>query len=479
METVVPLVSITSCSQNGLKRASVPLRVVVCVGECTAVTWAIVTGRCTAVTNAHTGPYAYGFCHVPHLEYVVTLIAICRTAVATVRCTECAVCPMDPKETRESTMYTDSDDDVPALVAGKFVESNEDTREADPSAGAATTNDRDTRPPVPVLLLSGFLGAGKSTLVNYILQSKHGYRIAVVMNEIGDTADIEKAAMIAEPEALEAAPIADWVELENGCICCSAKDDLVLSLERLIQQRSKFDYIVIEGTGLMDPGAVAAALWTDREVQAGSICLDAIVTVVDAKNILSRLDDDQSAQRQIAYADILLLNKIDLVDEETRAEVAKRVGALSDADLMECERCVVDLAKILGTGLYQGSDDIVERGAAGGDDNVDCDGHSHAHHHASSIGTETLLLDGRFDTDRLKDVMDELLWSEVSDMVVLRVKGLLQDAGGGRVVLQGVSAVYDLQTVSGEWPGGPSKIVFIGSGLDRDVLRARLQGALL
>ena len=122
---------------------------------------------------------------------------------------------------------------------------------------------RSPAPPVPVLLLTGYLGAGKTTLVNYILSAKHGYRCAVLMNEFGEgAADIEKA-LVREPEGEDAAPLADWIELENGCICCSVKNDMVKALEQLLQQRDKFDYVIIETTGLANPGPVAAALWTD------------------------------------------------------------------------------------------------------------------------------------------------------------------------------------------------------------------------
>lgn len=350
----------------------------------------------------------------------------------------------------------------------------------DRSLEPTTSDDPRDRKPVPVLLLTGFLGAGKSTLVQYILTAKHGHRIAVVMNEIGDTADIEKAAMIAEPEMLDAAPVSDWVELENGCICCSAKNDLVKSMERLLQQRDRFDYIIIEGTGLMDPGAVAAALWTDDEMQAGSICLDAIVTVVDAKHIIKHLDDTQEAvnhaQKQVAYADVLLLNKIDLVDDVTREEVAVRLQALSDAKVIECERCAVDLGMILGTGLYRGAFDAMNKLEAGvergdGVTQPPAD-HHHHHHHNSAVGTEAFLLAEKMDIEKLKDTLDTLLWED-GNTDIYRAKGLIQGGDGSAFVLQAVGDVYELKRV-GEWEAGrPSKVVFIGRNLDREALRRR------
>ena len=396
-------------------------------------------------------------------------------------------------------MYSDSDDEgpPPALVHVADERSRVDQaamdafERVDGDGSGPTTSDADPRDrkPVPVLLLTGFLGAGKSTLVQFILTARHGHRIAVVMNEIGDTADIEKAAMIAEPEMLDAAPVSDWVELENGCICCSAKNDLVKSMERLLQQRDRFDYIIIEGTGLMDPGAVAAALWTDDEMQAGSICLDAIVTVVDAKNILKHLDDAREqanhAQKQVAYADVILLNKVDLVDDSTRDEVASRLRALSDAKMIQCERCVVELGSILGTGLYRGvaedvfqadpdptmSTQVHEDGHGGGG------GHHHHHDHASAVSTavETFLIAERLDIDQLREMFDSLLWED-GDTDIYRAKGLIHAADGSSFVLQAVGDVYELKRV-GRWePGKPSKVVFIGRGLNRESLLASLLG---
>jgi G3E family GTPase len=120
---------------------------------------------------------------------------------------------------------------------------------------------------VPITLITGYLGAGKTTLVNQILSTKHGFRCAVLLNEIADSADIERA-LVKEPEGAEASPLAEWTELENGCICCSAKNDMVKALEALMQQRSRFDYVLIETTGLANPGPVAAALWTDEQLES-------------------------------------------------------------------------------------------------------------------------------------------------------------------------------------------------------------------
>jgi len=300
-------------------------------------------------------------------------------------------------------------------------------------------------PPVPVLLLTGYLGAGKTTLVNYILSEQHGYRCAVLLNEIADSADIEKA-LVREPEGGEAtSALADWVQLENGCICCSVKNDMVQALEGLLLQRDKFDYIIIETTGLANPGPVAAALWTDAELES-SICLDAIVTVVDSRNVLRHLKEERpdavvnEAQQQIAFADVVLLNKIDLADESalTRVE-AEIAGVNASVEIVRCQNCVVDLGRILHTGMYTGDallkneddDDDGEHGHHHHDhshdhsngtrasehqhdtcDAVGCTHPSHSHAHDPGVRTVTLHVSRPLDLLKLRHWLDELLWEQ-------------------------------------------------------------------
>lgn len=390
---------------------------------------------------------------------------------------------------------------------------NAEQPEIDVADGAASTP---PAPPVPVLLLTGYLGSGKTTLVNYILSAKHGYRCAVLMNEFGeDAADIEKA-LVREPEGDEAAPLADWVQLENGCICCSVKNDMVQALESLLKQRDKFDYVIIETTGLANPGPVAAALWTDEELES-AICLDAIVTVVDAKNVRRHLHETRpdgsvnEAQQQVAFADVVLLNKTDLVDEVALEDVETDIAAVnSEAAIVRCERCVVDLGRVLHTGIYSG-------GAAAEENNEEADGgegehaqhadHDHEHGHNSSCGTTgcshpshahshdpavrtvTLHVSRPLSLLRLRHWLDELLWGQdtaPSDSGegplrpdIFRVKGLLHVSGSDKKwVLQAVHELYDF--VEGpDWEVGVpprSKIVFIGRHLDGDKLQKEFDG---
>eukprot|EP00887_Chlorella_sp_A99_P001389 scaffold8.g1389.t1 len=422
-------------------------------------------------------------------------------------------------------------------------------------------------PPVPVALITGFLGAGKSTLVNHILTAKHGYRCAVLLNEWADSADIEKA-LIKEPEASAgppamvahgggsrlggaavmaaaegralsccgggggaptdlaaraartqgstAAPLADWVQLENGCICCSVKSDMVKALESLLQQRERFDYILIETTGLANPGPVAAALWTDAELESG-VCLDAIVTVVDARLIRRQLAEPRpegavnEAQQQVAFADVVLLNKTDLVgSEELAATEAELRGVNAEAGIVRCERCAIDLGLILNTGIYTaGARGPAPAAAAGGaaargeaaaageeaehehgpDCGPSCSQPANRHGrqqqqqpaapHRHAIGTVTLHEARPLSLPRLRHWLDELLWEESGEATAdfMRIKGLLSVAGSThKQVIQGVHELYDVLN-GPAWGAGErraSKLVFIGRRLDAGALAAGL-----
>ena len=468
---------------------------------------------------------------------------------------------VDDVEMTSSSLQSEEDEEPPPIAVPLSLphpEAEAAQQPTDIDDPVTTTVDRAPPPttqlqpqePVPVLLLTGYLGAGKTTLVNYILSENHGYRCAVLLNEIANSADIEQA-LVRDPEGSgHPTPLADWRQLENGCICCSAKNDMVQALESLMVQRDRFDYIIIETTGLANPGPVAAALWTDAELES-SICLDAIVTVVDAKNIVRHIIEDTNgvdgygddkgmnekkknalsraneAQQQIAFADIILLNKCDLVEESVLDGIEQEIRRINaEVDILRCQRCVIDVGEILHTGLYSSSSSSVVRQRDRGDgdactirnteklvkidDNDDVgDGHTpppptkdghvcdaphcnhHSHHRPShhDVKTVTLYASAPLNMTSVRHWLDEVLWNERDggrrdDTVqqIFRVKGLLRVAGSEtKWVVQAVHETYDIVETSLLWDtdhgtggSGRSKVVFIGRGLDAEELQRGL-----
>ncbi|KAF5506818.1 COBW domain-containing protein 1 [Colletotrichum siamense] len=213
---------------------------------------------------------------------------------------------------------------------------------------AGTVVDEDLPPSdkqikVPITIVTGYLGAGKTTLLNYILTAQHGKKIAVIMNEFGDSLDIEKSLTVNKGDE----QVEEWLEVGNGCICCSVKDTGVNAIESLMEKKGAFDYILLETTGLADPGNLVPLFWVDDGL-GSTIYLDGIVTLVDAKNILSSLDDpsgkieleDQeddhghgplmtTAHVQISHADVIVINKADLVSEEELTRVRARIESIN------------------------------------------------------------------------------------------------------------------------------------------------------
>eukprot|EP00903_Cladosiphon_okamuranus_P019646 g18063.t1 len=260
---------------------------------------------------------------------------------------------LNPKQA--SSLDVDVDVDV---CDGTSQQPGRPSAETAPAAGA-----------VPVTIVTGFLGAGKTTLLNYILTQDHGRRIAVIENEVGDSMDIE--SLIARDGADGSVLADNLFELNNGCICCTVKDDLVSTLETLLKRRNKFDYVIIETTGLANPGPVASVFWLDEALES-ALRLDSIVTLVDAKNFSRQLrrtpedgngdaeGDKDSAERpqneaamQVAYADRVLINKSDLVPADVLDDVKAQVRAINAVAEVRCtKRSAVDLSWILDTKCF-------------------------------------------------------------------------------------------------------------------------------
>ena len=365
---------------------------------------------------------------------------------------------------------------------------------------------------IPVTVLTGYLGAGKTTLLNRILSEPHGKKYAVIVNEFGEIGIDNELIVDADEEIFE---------MNNGCVCCTVRGDLIRIIEGLMKRRGKFDAIIVETTGLADPAPVAQTFFVDEDVMAKSR-LDAVVTVADAKWLSARLKDAPEAKSQIAFADVIVLNKTDLVSADELAEVEGRIRAINPyATLHKTQRCAVPLDAVLERSAFDlerileleptflDHDDHAHDHHDHGHDHHD-HGHEHAHkehahdethghahgahdhdgqehkahkeehndhgglkhYHDEEMASLSVTIDGDVDPDKFMPWIQDYMQREGGD--ILRSKGILAFKDEPRrFVYQGVHMMMD-GDLQREWKSGEkrtSRIVFIGRHLKEDEIR--------
>jgi len=357
--------------------------------------------------------------------------------------------------------------------------------------------------PIPSTILTGFLGAGKTTLLNRILHEEHGLRIAVIENEFGQE-NIDNEILVRDTGE-------QIVEMNNGCICCTVRGDLIVALTNLAQKRAAgeiaFDRVVIETTGLANPGPVAQTFFVDEEVGAHYM-LDAVVTVVDARHAMMQLDTHEEAQRQVGFADKILLSKTDLVDAaavDALKSRLRRINPRAPIATSDFGRAPIsDVLDLRGFNLndkleldpdFLRADEHDHAHAHDHDHDHEhgehC-GHDHAHgeacahtdhhhsHHSDDIAAFVFKSERAFDPERLDQFLGSMV--QVFGPQMLRYKGVLSMAGADRkVVFQGVHQIMG-SDLGAKWLDGEtrsSKMVFIGKNLPKDVFIGGLEQCLV
>ncbi len=322
---------------------------------------------------------------------------------------------------------------------------------------------KDLASTTPVTLLTGYLGAGKTTLLNRILTEEHGKKYAVVVNEFGEEGIDNDLVIGADEEVFE---------MNNGCICCTVRGDLIRILSGLMDRAEEFDGILIETTGLADPGPVIQTFFVDDDLR-GRVALDQVVTLVDCLHFLDKVDESHEAEEQVAFADLVILNKTDLVTPEVLALVKAKVLELNaQVQLIEAERSNVPLETVLDRGAFD-LDRILEIEPGLLEEDPE------DHEHDDTVTSFSLTTDKPLDAKAFSAWMRQLVKEQGTR--IFRSKGILCfDGSEKRYVFQGVHMVMDSQW-GAPWAADEkitSRLVFIGRGLNSAEISAGFESCV-